>query len=144
MFNEDQRKRILEKDEQPASIGDEDAFFQDHWEEDAILFSEENEQDALVIQPVEDSLVEVLQSDPETAQCFHSYLEARKRITERDKNRGFWPVNGSGGKGKVKSKFSFNSKGMGKNRTPLAQRILESECRRCGRKAECPRRFETE
>ncbi|CAK8985943.1 unnamed protein product [Durusdinium trenchii] len=137
---------VMEEDEPPSTLGDDDAVFPDHWYDDILLLSEENEQDALVIQQFEDSLVDVLQNDPETAQCFYSYLEARKRITERNKNRGFWPVKGSG-KGKSKTKFGF-SKGFGKSRRPLAQRILESECRRRGQKghwkAECPRRFENE
>ena len=137
---------VMEEDEPPSTLGDDDTVFPDHWDDDILLLSEENEQDALVIQQFEDSLVDVLQNDPETAQCFYSYLEARKRITERNKNRGFWPVKGSV-KGKSKTKFGF-SKGFGKSRKPLAQRILESECRPCGQKgrwkAECPRRFENE
>ena len=138
---------VMEEDEPPPTQGEDEASYQDHWDDDILLMSEENEQDVLVIQQFEDSLVDVLQNDPETAQCFHSYLEARKRISERNKNRGFWPVKGSG-KTKSKTKFGFSSKGFGKNRKPLAQRILESECRRCGQKghwkAECPRRFEND
>ena len=139
---------VVDDEEPTGAANEEDSLFQDSWDDEALLISEENEQDALVIQQFEDSLVDVLQNDPETAQCFYSYLEARKRITERNKNRGFWPVKGLGGKGKGKGKFSFSSKGMGKNRKPLAQRILESECRRCGQKghwkAECPRRFDAD
>ena len=139
---------VVEEEEPTVATTEEDTFFQDSWDDEALLTSEENEQDALVIQQFEDSLVDVLQNDPETAQCFYSYLEARKRITERNKNRGFWPVKGLGGKGKGKGKFNFSTKGMGKGRKPLAQRILESECRRCGQKghwkAECPRRFDAD
>ena len=36
----------------------------------------------------------------ETASCFHSYMEARRRISERTRTRGMWPIKGPGGKGK--------------------------------------------
>ena len=68
-----------------------------------------------------------------------SYVEARRKLTEKAKYRGFWPVRSKGGGKKGKSK-GFNSRG----RKPLAVRIAESECRLCGQKghwkAECPRR----
>ena len=76
----------------------------------------------------------------ELAACYNTYVDARKRLSDRNKNRGFWQSKGSnhGFKGKGKSK----SKGFSRFRKPLAQRILESECRRCGQKghwkAECP------
>ena len=134
------------EEEETGTQQDDEAFFQEHWDEESALIFDETDQDVLVVQQFEDSLVEVLQSDPETAACFHSYMEARRRIAEKNKNRGFWPTKGSSGKGKSKAKFSF--KGFGKGRKPLSQRILESECRRCGQKghwkAECPRRFDQE
>ena len=105
--------------------------------------AEEGDPDALICQQFEDAVLEVLQNDTETASCYLTYTEARKRLTDRNRNRGFWSPGASqshakGAKGRGKGKFAFRS------RKPLAARILESECRRCGQrghwKAECPLR----
>ena len=104
--------------------------------------AEDGDPDALICQQFEDAISEVLQNDSETASCFVTYHEARKRLVDRNKNRGFWVPNTNQfpkGKGKGKGKQG------GKNRRPLAERILQSDCRRCGQrghwKAECPLRF---
>ena len=64
-------------------------------------------------------------------------------MSDRNRHRGFWSPGPSqssakGFKGRGKGKF------VPRNRRPLAARILESECRRCGQrghwKAECPLR----
>ena len=94
----------------------------------------EGDEDALIVHQFEDSLIDAVQSDPELCVFMTTYSEARRRLTEKTKFRGFWPVNPKG-KGKGKSK----NKGY---RKPLALRIAESHCRRCGQKghwkAECP------
>ena len=107
---------------------------------------EEGDPDALICQQFEDAVVEVLQNDAETANCYLTYVEARKRLTDRNRNRGFWSpgISQQGSKGsKGRGKGKFNAR----PRKPLAARILESECRRCGQrghwKAECPLRFAT-
>ena len=106
-------------------------------------FLQEGDEDALVVQQWEDSLLETLQGDQEMASCLNTYLDARRRLSGKAKNRGFWPSQGGGPKGKGRSKNFFGQR----FRKPLAQRILESECRRCGRKghwkAECPLRNST-
>ena len=103
----------------------------------------EGDEDALMIHQFEDSLIESLQSDQEVATCLATYLEARKRISEKVKSRGFWspkPSKGFSGKGRGKFKGGFKNQ----FRKPLAQRILESTCRICHQKghwkAECPMR----
>ena len=66
-----------------------------------------------------------------------TYLEARNRLLEKRRNRGFWPTKGRGSgkmsKGKSKGKRS---------REQLLARIARSHCRKCGMmghwKAECP------
>ena len=82
---------------------------------------------------MKDSLIDAVQSDPDLC-VFMNNSEARRRLTEKTKFRGFWPVTPKG-KGKGKSK----TKGY---RKLLALRIAESHCRRCGQKghwkAECP------
>ena len=94
----------------------------------------EGDEDALIVHQFEDSLIDAVQSDPDLCTFVTTYSEARRRLTEKTKFRGFWPVNPKG-KGKGKSK----NKGY---RKPLALRIAESHCRRCGQKghwkAECP------
>ena len=114
--------------------------------EEAIdILGGEGDQDVLVVQQFEESLIETIQSDPDIATCYNTYLEARRRLSDKAKSRGFWPGHSSGkGKG---GKFSKGgkSKGSWRFRKPLAQRIMESECKRCFQKghwkAECPLRF---
>ena len=103
------------------------------------ILAAENDEDANLIVQFEDAVMDTLQSDVELAAFFTSYQEARRRLSERVKVRGFWPVHkkgmkGGGKKGKVKSK----------GKQSLAQRIANSYCRLCHRrghwKAECPDR----
>ena len=63
---------------------------------------QEGDKDALLIQQFEESLIESLQSDGEVATCLNTYLEARKRVLEKAKSRGFWNPKGFKGKGKGK------------------------------------------
>ena len=99
----------------------------------------EGDEDALVVQQFEDALIESVQNDGEMSAYMNTYVEARRRLTEKSKSRGFWPVRQKG----------FGKKGKGKGapfrgRKPLAVCIAESDCRLCGQrghwKAECPRR----
>ena len=117
--------------------------------DEAILesFLQEGDEDALVVQQWEDALLDTLQSDGEMASCLNTYLDARKKLNDKAKNRGFWPSSSSTSftsKGKGKGRFSSKGGTGFRFRKPLAQRILESECRRCGKrghwKAECPLR----
>lgn len=98
------------------------------------VFLSEGDEDAILVSQFEESLIDALQSDTEMSILMSSYTEARKRLLEKSRNRGFWPTP----KGKGMSK----GKGKSKSRKPLAQRIAESHCRKCGQKghwkAECP------
>ena len=121
---------------------DETAFVSLDQSEDAGLETllSEGDEDALIISQFEEALVDSLQNDPEVATCLNSYVEARKRVTEKVKARGFFGNKGSKGKSKGKFKGGFKNR----FRKPLAQRILESTCRLCNQpghwKAECPQR----
>eukprot|EP00435_Cladocopium_sp_Y103_P001047 s2611_g1.t1 len=124
--------------EESVFIGETDESFID-----AML--EDGDPDALICHQFEEAILDVLQNDTETASCYLTYVEARKRLTDRNRNRGFWAPgasqnNAKGYKGRGKGKFQNQNR----YRKPLAARILESECRRCGQKghwkAECPLR----
>ncbi len=99
----------------------------------------EGDEDALIIEQFETNLIDVLQNDEEMTVLMSAYADARRRLSEKSKSRGFWLV---------RSQFKGGTKGKGKGkfraRKPLAQRIAESECRICFKKghwkAECPER----
>ena len=102
-------------------------------------FLNEGDEDALVVQQFEDALIDTVQSDSKMTAYMNAYVEARRKLTEKSKSRGFWPIRskGFGKKGKAKGQ-AFRA------RKPLAMRIAESDCRLCGQRghwrAECPRR----
>ena len=103
--------------------------------------------DALAVQTFERDLEDLFQDVPDLHTALISYHEARARISERKRNRGFWPPGQkSSGKG---YKSSFNGaggrgfrKGGSKGKDELLQRIARTHCKRCGElghwKAECP------
>jgi hypothetical protein len=98
---------------------------------------ENGDEDAIFVNDFEESLIETVQESPELASCFTTYLEARTRLKERARGRGFWPMQPGGVKGRGKKGKS----GKGKTKS-LADRIASSACRRCGQyghwKRECP------
>ena len=110
--------------------------------EDANLLEQltnDGDPDAILVSEYETAVSEAVQEDNELAACYNSYVEARHRLTERFKSRGFWPIKGRGKGGKG---FGKGKKGSKKS---LEQRILSSTCRLCHQKghwkAECPHRF---
>ena len=102
------------------------------------LASEDDEDAALVLQ-FEDAVAEVVQNDGELCALYSSYQDARKRLSEKVRFRGFWKVRGSE---KGKSKGFKGSKGRGGSKQSLANRIASSYCRICHKKGhwknECP------
>ena len=115
--------------------------------EDDVLeaLAAENDEDAILVMQFEDSISETIQADAELSAYYSSYQDARRRLSERVKVRGFWPVSrrfdkgqGKKGKGKGKGKFSFSGPGS------LAKRIANSFCRICMQKGhwknECPQK----
>ena len=105
----------------------------------------EGDEDAMVVQQYEEALIETLQGDHEMATCLNAYLEARRKLTEKVKGRGFWggkPFKGQS-KGKGKHKGGYKNQ-FPRHRRPLSQRILDSTCKLCWQpghwKAECPNR----
>ena len=110
---------------------------------------QEGDSDAILVAEFEAAASDLLQGDEDLASALNAYTEARRRLSEKVKSRGFWPLSqGSKGKSKgynrgVKGKFQ---KGHSSSRRSLQQRILSSNCHICGKvshwKAECPMRGE--
>ena len=118
-----------------------DAYYghDDAWDDEAIeALAADNDEDASMILQFEDAVAEVVQGDHDLAAFFSTYQDARRRLSERVRVRGFWPVKKGFGK-----KGAWKGKGPGKGKgSSLAQRIANSHCRLCNQKghwqAECP------
>ena len=99
----------------------------------------EGDADAVLVADFELAAQDTIQEDSELAVTLTAYQQARHRLAERFRNRGFFPSRPfSGGKGK-----GFGSKG-GKGKSPppwqnrprktLQERIMSSTCRLCNQK----------
>eukprot|EP00439_Symbiodinium_sp_Y106_P021379 s9931_g2.t1 len=105
------------------------------------LLAEQGDEDAVYVTEFEEQIIEAVQ-DSSLAPVFSAYQEARQRLRDKAKARGFWPKGrGKSSKGKTGRKGS--GKGGARHRT-LADRIANSTCRICGLaghwKRECPQR----
>eukprot|EP00435_Cladocopium_sp_Y103_P038647 s1426_g10.t1 len=111
------------------------------------------DEDANFVNDFEEQILLACQESAELSQCFTAYQDARNRLREKARSRGFWPLGGNKGRGRGKSsprkgknngmgKGSMGSTSMLHRRRSLADRIANSTCRRCGRpghwKRECP------
>ena len=105
----------------------------------------EGDEDACFVADFESAAADILQGDPDLSSAFSAYTEARRKLSEKVRFRGFWPVQKGRGKGNNKGKGKFKNPWSG--RKSLQQRILESNCRLCGRKghwkSECPMRSQS-
>ena len=112
------------------------------------LIADGEDSDAALIADFESTAQDLLQDDPDLSLAFTAYTDARKRLSEKFRNRGFFPTSRSAasnmsGKGKG---FGGRFQGKGgkgfRSKRSLQDRILNSTCRACGRKghwkAECP------
>ena len=149
---------LVAEDDEPADhpalaaeeTGEEEMFEQ---------FLQEGDPDAALIADYEATAQEVLQEDSDLASAFSAYQEARQRLAEKQRHRGFWPPsrpmgnsgNSSWSKGKGRSYQQPFGKGKGsftKPKRSLQDRIMSSTCRNCGRKghwkAECPHKSDNQ
>eukprot|EP00435_Cladocopium_sp_Y103_P060059 s77_g21.t2 len=118
----------LTAEDADAPLDSEDQVHQTHheeWNEDEFLevMLAEGDDDAVFIADFESAANEVLQADEDLGSAFSTYVEARRKLNEKFRARGFWPLGkgkGRSGKGKMKGKSSWG------NRKTLQQRILES------------------
>ena len=77
---------------------------------------QDDDEDAALIADYEAMAADVLQSDGDLAAAYNSYADARKRLADRFKHRGFWPIGQFKGHGKSapsKGKGKFQSRGQG-------------------------------
>ena len=73
----------------------------------------EGDEDAIFVPDFESAATEVVQADEELAAAFSTYMEARRKLSEKYRAHGFWPIS----KGKSKG-----SKGKSKGRQPWTNR----------------------
>lgn len=106
----------------------------------------QNDEDACAVQQFEQELEEFLQDTPSMHDALVTYIDARQKLQDKRKTRGFWPVQSSSNpysKGGKKGKIAKGG-GKGKKREQLLARIARSHCRACGERghwrAECPNR----
>ena len=103
----------------------------------------QDDPDAVMVQAFETEFEDFVQETPSMQTALVSYLEARQRLQDKRRSRGFWPAGHSKsnfkGKGKVGKSFS-----KGQGRQNLLAKIAKSRCRHCNQlghwKAECPLR----
>lgn len=88
----DQSAFALEEAEEPP---DAETFmaYDETYDEDSleVLATDYHDEDAALIIQFEDALMETIQSDSELSIFFASYQDARKRLADRQRSRGFWP-----------------------------------------------------
>ena len=83
---------------------DETIYTTDDWNEDEWIESLANEgdEDAAMIMDYESTMLDAVQENEDLALTQSTYMDARRRLSERFKNRGFWPPSQNKGKGKGK------------------------------------------
>eukprot|EP00435_Cladocopium_sp_Y103_P019549 s1700_g4.t1 len=106
--------------------------------------------DALVVQQFEKDFEDMVQDVPDLHAALLTYQEARQRINDKKRSRGFWPS--AKGKSKGFNRDHGSGKGFRKGgprggKDELLARISRTHCKACGQighwKAECPNRRET-
>lgn len=130
--------------------GTQSTFLATAEEEDALTaeqidsLASNGDEDALTIQAFEKDFSDMLQEIPDLQQAMVSYTDARARISERKKFRGFWPVKGRGKSKDAGGARSFRKGGARGGKDELLARISRTRCRICNAighwKAECPQR----
>ena len=69
------------------------AMVEDYYDDDSLeALAAEQDDDATMVLQFEDALMETIAADQELSTYFSSYQDARRRLAERGKARGFWPV----------------------------------------------------
>ena len=137
-FTEEENSDVFEGGETAWNVSHDD---EDDWDNlDSLI--QQGDADALTIQTFEQDLEDLFQSTPDLQSALLTYQEARQKLTERKKFRGFWPTRNFGGKGKGKGKKGHSKSFSGFGKSSLLDRIAKTHCKLCGEKghwkAECP------
>ena len=101
------------------------------------------DQDALLVSSFEQELEDFLQDVPDMHDAMVTYLEARSKLLEKHRSRGFWPIKPGGKDNRGLGKGKGRRKGK-RQRDQLLARIAKSTCRLCNQrghwKAACSNR----
>eukprot|EP00435_Cladocopium_sp_Y103_P065523 s232_g27.t1 len=148
-FTENEGKYAMQDDEisvqstYQATVDEEDALTTEVIEQ----LAQAGDDDALVVQQFEKDFEDMVQDIPDMQAALISYQEARARISDRRRSRGFWPPSKGRSKGSGKDQhggFRGGRKGGPKGKEELLSRISRTHCKICGAlchwKAECPQR----
>eukprot|EP00435_Cladocopium_sp_Y103_P015009 s850_g3.t1 len=144
---------FVETEPQNGSLDDDsnmnNAYYVHTEEEDALsaenleYLAQGGGEDALLIQQFEKDFEDMVQDIPDLQTALVSYQEARQRISERRRSRGFWPSKSRGKGGRDHAK-GHRKGGHRSTKDELLERISRTHCKICGArghwKAECPRR----
>ena len=135
----------IEPEEAQTYVMEDDQALEEEFVEALVA---DGDDDALLVSEFETAVSDVIQEDAELASAYSAYTDARKRLAEKFRHRGFFPSSfhnsgkGKGRLGKFKSKGGKGNRSWGGQRKDLQSRILNSNCRICGKrghwKAECP------
>ena len=135
----------IEPDEAQTYVLEDEQVLEEEFVEALVA---DGDDDALLVSEFEAAVSDVIQEDGELAAAYTTYTDARKRLAEKFRHRGFFPSSfnnsgkGKGRLGKFNSKGGKGNRSWGGQRKNLQSRILNSNCRICGKrghwKAECP------
>eukprot|EP00435_Cladocopium_sp_Y103_P059014 s1739_g21.t1 len=107
MFSEDHEVQGDHEDSAHVT-GHDDCTEEDFLE----LLIAEGDDDASFIADFEAAASDLVQSDEDLAAAYSTYIEARRKLSEKYRSRGFWPISTgkSRGKGKTKGKMPWSSR----------------------------------
>jgi hypothetical protein len=95
-------------------VDEETALWHDDEDEDEDTFihtlAENGDEDACFVADFEEQILVACQESSQLAACFTTYQEARFRLKEKARNRGFWPPSANKGRGRGKG---YVGKGKG-------------------------------
>ena len=92
----------IEEDPDPqitsSQTGGTGVFMSDEMDEEQGLHTmlQQGDEDATLINEFEDQIIEAVQESEELSSCFSACQQAKARLPERARHRGFWPLKPSG------------------------------------------------
>lgn len=94
----------------------------DEWNEGEWMETlvQEGDADAIFVSDFETAAADIVQADEDLAAACSSYVEARRKLSEKVKSRGYWPISKGKGKG-------FRNKGKGKQTWGLRKSLQQKD-----------------